>query len=836
MTTMTHSSVRIQRWTLLAATIAGATLFTSCGRAPQIDPVLPGVTITVPLQPDSTVIWLEDYLMDPSVIRDLAVPEGLRYALSDDGIMTLYGQPLKPLDLLEIQAGETTYAIPLKRSLYQKRTLRYRPSGSSRPGSVQLKGEMNSWNPAANPMQWDGNAFTTEFYVKPGTYQYLFVVDGREIHDPANPVRVSNGLGGTNNLLSVERPTNAPEPRVRAEQHTPGGVTVSAWHTEELIALWQSKPADVQEVMDAAADNAATDNATDIATNVASDADARPRTFQIRIPAEARTKERSELRLWAIGEGGVSHELVIPLTNGVVATRTGQLARKDPRSWRMYFILIDRFRDGNPENNAPLNDPEVHPKADFHGGDLSGITQMIREGYFDRIGVNALWLSPIAQNPEGAYGLYPEPLTKFSAYHGYWPISSSRIDPRFGTEEDFRELLATAHRHGISVVLDYVANHVHELHPVLAAHPDWKTDLYLPDGSLNTERWDEYRLTTWFDVFMPTLDFSRPEVVETMTDSALFWVQTYDLDGFRHDATKHIQTEFWRTLTRKMKEQVIVPQDRSLYQVGETYGSRELIASYIGTGLLDAQFDFSMYDAGLAAFARGESMQQLRSQLEQSFEAFGVHNTMGYISGNHDKPRFITLASGEVSFSEDAKYAGWTRQIGYPQPVGYRKHSLNLAFIHTIPGIPVLYQGDEFGMPGANDPDNRRMMIFDEAGLIQPEREQRDLTIRLAKLRAASMPLTYGDLRFLHSDEHTLAFQRRYFEQAVSMFFNNSETEQTVVIPASEFEASVSETGEFTHLKRFNGHPLQVQVGDGGAGATIRLRLPPQSFEIIEHL
>ena len=78
-----------------------------------------------------------------------------------------------------------------------------------------------------------------------------------------------------------------------------------------------------------------------------------------------------------------------------------------------------------------------------------------------------------------------------------------------------------AHENGMNVLLDYVGNHVHEDHPLMDLHPDWTTELYLPDGSLNTERWDEYRLTTWFDTFMPTLDLERSEVAEAMSDSGV---------------------------------------------------------------------------------------------------------------------------------------------------------------------------------------------------------------------------------------------------------------------------------------------------------------------------
>ena len=159
-----------------------------------------------------------------------------------------------------------------------------------------------------------------------------------------------------------------------------------------------------------------------------------------------------------------------------------------------------------------------------------------------------------------------------------------------------------AHARNMNVVLDYVGNHVHEDHPLMDVHPDWTTDLYLPDGSLNTERWDEHRLTTWFDTFMPTLDLERPEVAEAMSDSAAWWALHSGIDGFRHDATKHISEVFWRKLTAKLK----AAQQRSgkrLFQIGETYGSPDLIGSYLSSGMLDAQFDFNLYDKAVGAIA-----------------------------------------------------------------------------------------------------------------------------------------------------------------------------------------------------------------------------------------
>ena len=115
----------------------------------------------------------------------------------------------------------------------------------------------------------------------------------------------------------------------------------------------------------------------------------------------------------------------------------------------------------------------------------------------------------------------------------------------------FTELIEDAHTNNHSVILDFVANHVHEEHPLIINHPDWKTPFYLKDSVPNIRIWDAQRLTTWFDPFLPTLDLENPEVRKNQVDSAAFWMENFDLDGFRHDATKHIPYSFWEDLTQK---------------------------------------------------------------------------------------------------------------------------------------------------------------------------------------------------------------------------------------------------------------------------------------------
>ena len=189
--------------------------------------------------------------------------------------------------------------------------------------------------------------------------------------------------------------------------------------------------------------------------------------------------------------------------------------------------------------------------------------------------------------------------------------------------------MEVAHQNKIKVLLDFVSNHVHENNPVIKKHPEWATDFLLQDGRENIRIWDEERLTTWFDRFLPTINYSIPEAVDLMTDSALFMLTEYNLDGFRHDATKHIPTIFWRTLTRKIKTTY---PDKSIYQIGETFGSRELIGSYVATGQLDGQFDFNLYFDSREVFAQDNiSFIQLHNSLMETFLYYGNHSLMGNI-------------------------------------------------------------------------------------------------------------------------------------------------------------------------------------------------------------
>lgn len=484
-------------------------------------------------------------------------------------------------------------------------------------------------------------------------------------------------------------------------------------------------------------------------------------TIKVVIPEVAKGFERSVVRVFAASADGRFNDILLPLEYGEVVTDAQRITRKDHQSQILYSLMIDRFHNGNKANDWKINSPEVLDKVDYQGGDIAGITEKINDGFFTDLGITTIWISPITQNPYDAWGQNVNPDTKFSGYHGYWPIYSTVVDKRFGTDEELHTMLATAHGEELNVILDYVANHLHINSPVLQEHPDWTTELYLPDGRKNIGLWDgETRLTTWFDEHIPTLDTRREEVCDPMTDSALHWVRNFDFDGFRHDACKHIPLNYWRMLTHKMKSQM---PERNLWQIGETYGDVELIGSYVKTGMIDSQFDFNLYHTSRDVIVdTTRSMLDIVNTVKESEAAYGSHHTMGNITGNHDKPRFISLAGGDMSlWCPDDKAEGWHREVGVgDMDKGHAGLLLLKAIITTVPGVPCIYQGDEYGVPGANDPDNRDMMSFEGYG--DYEMKQYAATQALLKERRQSMPLMYGDIRTLYADDSVWVFARNY--------------------------------------------------------------------------
>ena len=711
----------------------------------------------IQLQSDTTVIYLQDFLPLHHQLDSVKWEDGSTLiidSIDHEPVVRIAQQPKRSIGFLQLWSGSIHSEIPLFKT--SKQRVRLSVNSIAPSEQVDVIGTFTNWQGNPLRMQPSNEAFTLELMLDPGVHFYQLVIDGVEQPDPSNPRMVPNGFGGWNSVLEVDK------------QGTPLPLEINFMSADQIESQDGVRRSDqlIAQTRPGAYYYAWWDN--EIYGFGMADSNG---FFQLSLPSIAYQMERSHLRLWACTSDSKSQESLIPLSTGIPITQSEALSRFDRQAMVMYFLMVDRFKNGDPSNDWSSNDPGVLPEANHFGGDLAGVQQAIP--YIDSLGANTIWVSPIAPNPDGAWGYWSDPRTeitsKFSSYHGYWPIASTGVDRRFGTMKSFNNLVDDVHANGKNILVDYVANHVHEEHPIYTAHPEWVTNLYLPDSTLNTQLWDEQRLTTWFDTFMPTLDLENPEVYEVMTDSAAWWVENTDIDGFRHDATKHIPEVFWRTLTRKIREREHTP----VFQIGETYGSPDLIRSYLSNGMLDAQFDFNLYDALVSAFT-GDSadIPSLIDVANQSLATYGSHHLMGIITGNQDRPRFASLADGSLDPGEDTKFAGWTREIQHNGNTGYRKMSWLMTFLMSSPGIPCIYYGDEIADAGGNDPDNRRMMRFDQWN--EEERWMWNWTQKWISLRKSRMSLMYGTTEYREIAPGLLAIHRTYLNENTWVLINTT--------------------------------------------------------------
>jgi len=746
------------------------------------------------LDVERTDVFLEDYFKDVENITGLHCHEKLHAELSDDKknlILTVTDETLPPVSILEVETVNDKYDLIVLKSRKIKHRITYDPNGGH-INSMQIGGSFNNWNASEHNFFWEEGKWHIDLLLEPGIYTYQLIADGNWFCDPANPNSADNGYGSYNSILEVS--TKTPEDSLNistSKSYESSIIVTSDIEADEFFVLWQNKRL----------------KSPSIFRNI--------NNLMISLPAEAKQMQRSFIRVFAYRKNELSNDLLIPLQNGNIFYDSSFLTRNDKEASSIYFALVDRFCNGNPENDQPINDPNLHPKLNFHGGDLAGIIKKIKDGYFTKLGINTIWISPIVQNPETVVENYGH---KCAGYHGYWPVNSTRIDHRFGTPDEMITLVNLAHAQNINVILDFVSNHVHEDNSLIKNNPDWKTPLYLPDGSKNIGRWDEHRLTTWFEEFLPTLDFDNPEVLDTVTEFALFWIMAYKLDGFRHDATKHVPEVFWRALTKKLKDSVMLQENKRLYQIGETFGGRELLAQYLNSGMMDGQFSFNVYYEIRSAFAKEEEhFDQLVKAYIQDLQAFGYHNLMGYITGNHDLPRFISYAGEDLAFHENAEHEGWHRHISVKNPVGYKRLSLLTAFITTIPGIPVIYYGDEIGIAGGSDPDNRRPMKFE--WLSPEEASTLSISQKLFKLRKKYMSLVYGSIKFLTVEQKMLSYRRNYFEEVSLIAINKSSEKALFTFELNNFD-SYSFISHFDHSYTVEDNILSIEI-------------EPYSFEVL---
>ncbi len=683
------------------------------------------------------------------------------------------------MTLVDFKLGGKTYSFPVRSRVQQKFKFSYKPEKIY--NKLTLFGSFNGWDRGNLPMK-DENGdgiFETEVALEPGRYEYKFWGDGEEIVDPNNPEKKPNGFGDFNSLFNVANPEigklflhvagkeiNKNESKFsfiyENEPASPslGGKDGSNIDSRDIIALLNNKRLNSKYIK------------------------VEENKIEFSFP-KSQLKGKNLLRVVVNKNGRSTNIQSINIFDGVPADNNNF-------TWNdgiIYSLMIDRFNDGDKSLNKPIAHDSLFEKANYIGGDFQGILNKLNEGYFDSLGINTIWISPVYDNPNQAYKESPAPHRWFSGYHGYWPINSFGVEEKFGTINKLKEIVSTAHKHKIKILLDFVANHVHENHPLVKQHPEWFGKLKLPDGRLNLRLWDEQRLTTWFEPYLPKFNFvESKEVVDFQASNAVWWLKITGADGFRQDAVKHMPNEFWRALNLKIKKGIELPKNISIYQIGETFGSYELISSYVNNGQLTAQFNFNLYDIALPTFLDKKiSFKALDAEIKKSFLVYGENNLMGNIMDSHDKNRFMAFADGDLELSQwSATEEGWNNPPKVDNPANYEKAKLYYAYMNTIPGLPVIYYGSEFGMTGASDPDNRRMMRFGN-DLRKDERQMLEDVRKIINVRKVHPALRYGDFLTLEADENIFAYIRSDMNERILVVLNKNENEQKVELQLPDF-------------------------------------------------
>ncbi|MBL9028214.1 MAG: hypothetical protein JNL21_38835 [Myxococcales bacterium] len=456
--------------------------------------------------------------------------------------------------------------------------------------------------------------------------------------------------------------------------------------------------------------------------------------------------------------------------------------------WRdavLYFVFVDRFNDGNPANNGPAIGGVQTPAA-YQGGDFVGVTQKIESGYFNDLGINTLWLSVPLDNADVA-GAGDDGFN-YSAYHGYWPTNLDQTESRQGSMLELTALVEAAHAQGLKVIVDYAMNHVHSSSPVYQQHQDW----FWPNqnGGNNCVcgqgcSWDGAEgKRCWFRDYLPDFNFTNAAARQFSVDNAIWWINQTGIDGFRLDAVKHIEDAWLLDLRSRVKAEIEPTTQQHFYMVGETFtGDKGTIAYYVNPStMLDGQFDFPLRHALVGSvLARSATMNDLNGFLAGNDGYYGA-GVMSTFIGNHDVPRSIHFAQDQPIWTDPwagGKEKAWSGQPGLPSGMSaFERMATAFAVIFTLPGVPLVYYGDEYGMPGAGDPDNRRFMQW--SGYSQGQQFLRDRVAALASVRAAHPALRRGTRETVHVTNDTLVYKMQDGTDVVYVAVNRSDSQQQV--------------------------------------------------------
>jgi neopullulanase len=442
----------------------------------------------------------------------------------------------------------------------------------------------------------------------------------------------------------------------------------------------------------------------------------------------------------------------------------------------MYLIMPDRFADGDTANDAAATHVNRADPRAYHGGDLRGIEQHL--DYIAGLGATTIWLTPIVDNTDETG----------RDYHGYGATDEYAVEEHLGTMKDLQSLVAAAHQRHMKLVLDFVPNHVGPTHPwaALPPEPDWfhgtrehhtvsSGDFqFVTDPHAPEKYWHNVE-DGWFANVLPDLNQDNPDVARYFIQNALWWAEMSGIDGYRLDTFPYVSRGFWRDWHAALR--ATYPQ---MTTVGEVMNGDPTIVSFfaggqtvegIDTGLW-TPFDYPMFFAVREGVVEKASTKRVVETLAADHLYPHPENLVTLV-GNHDVPRLAGMK-------------------------GITPARIKLVFglTTTLRGIPQLYYGDEIGMPGGGDPDNRRDFpggfpgdkanAFVESGRTPEQQDIFAYVQSVLKLRGAHEALSRGALWDLHFDEDSCAFARVADSEKLIVVVNAGASEKQLKFSLAE--------------------------------------------------
>ena len=400
----------------------------------------------------------------------------------------------------------------------------------------------------------------------------------------------------------------------------------------------------------------------------------------------------------------------------------------------VYQIFPARFAASQQVDKEQWYKAPISSMDDLHG-DLRGIIEHL--DHVQNLGIDVLYMTPVF---------------KSNSSHKYDTIDYYQIDPSFGTTEDLRELVQEAHKRGMKIVMDAVFNHTGReffaFEDIMekgekSKYLDW---YYIEKFPLKSERGEipNYKCFGYYGG-MPKLNLKNPEVEKFITDVACYWIKECNIDGWRMDVGDEISHYFWKNFRRAVKA---VKKDMLI--IGEIW-------HYAGDFLEGDEWDTVMnypFYLNLIDLLADEKIQV--SQFVQN---------LGYLKGRLNK-KCYPLMWNLIDSHDTARFLHLCNE-------NKKKQHLAAAFQLLLPGMPMIYYGDEFAMPGANDPDCRRGMYWDEE---YQDKEMYEWYKRLIQVRKSHACIVEGELAgsVTEDEEGTIVLIRKNGEETIAMIFNCS--------------------------------------------------------------